>query len=475
MTSAVEIGSSVPQAAVEDITPAGIVDPLGISSKIKNDLFDRSGRAKENSLGLLTQVPLIGIGALGLGALFADHPPIAAVAALAAPYTLFCIESLRHLLEISLDEEKHSIMDKDLGYRADRLVYAGSGLSIDGTELKKGDNFYYLQLPYVKHKGQFAPDQLDSIRRLYAVAIKDFRTRVSARDYQAVAIDVQDNFIGADPLIKTAPRISRKALLAGKDATTLNSNVQAAIFPRETLDLMALEPREIFERAVDALDQSIGRKISGARLIEELRGLRFQSGERMFGEARRLRVKVDHLFDSQAEALFNGLPEVSVDRSADIGFIRRRSGSHPTLTATKALRGELLQQISYTQGDKRTLLRLDRVLDEVIALDSKDRAILLSYAISHMLNSAEMLEEMIREKGLNKEAVLKDLADWDITVEDGKWIMPLAALPRLRRMPNIYKKTLLTAVVAGAVFTGGKAVSEIVNFKLPPMPAIAAG
>jgi len=53
-------------SAVEDITPAGIVDPLGISSKIKNDLFDRSGRAKENSLGLLTQVPLIGIGALGL-------------------------------------------------------------------------------------------------------------------------------------------------------------------------------------------------------------------------------------------------------------------------------------------------------------------------------------------------------------------------------------------------------------------------
>jgi hypothetical protein len=460
MAIAIERNFPIPrQAVVQELDqPEVAVDGLDKSAKIEKDLVDRVRESYEDTIktGMAT---LLFVG--GEVAILAFKDP--SFIPLGLPVVYFAAKGLKGGLIEEAKIEKHSILNK-LGYRADPFVYRGEKLQIGHDTLEDGDNCYRLRLPEVSgENNELSPEQKVAIADLYAQCLSDFSIKTAQRDYRIVFVELGSDFAKQSPLFKNVPQITKGELLEGKNITVTSSDMPVAVMSREALDAMTLEQSEIFERAVNALEESIGRKIDGKLLTQELKRLKFKKGEDLLTEARRLSIKLDHLVVSEGERQFNGVLDTFIDRTPedeDCKYVlRKRLGQHPVLTVAKSLKGESLQQIKYERGDKRTLLKLDRDLDDIIAMtiDAKERVLLLSYRISQMLKSSEFLAEIAKEPSFGRDKVLERLQELGLKIK----YPPNDEISPRHRLATALRSALLAAAVSGILIAGGRIAVEV--------------
>ncbi len=455
MAIAVEMGSTRSRAVVQELDqPRVQTDDLGKTARIKIDLEDRRREFYENGAAALTSLPLFAFAA---GAVLGGGLPFIPCL---LPTSYFYLKFYKNSIEQER-AEKHSIINETLGYRADRFVYRGKGLKIGRVELRNGDNFYRLKLLEIGCKDQeLSPEQEEVIGQSYTYCLDDFRKKTSQRDYRAVVIDAGRGFIRGNLLAVNTHQVRREEFFEGKDVSIDSPDTPVAVLSKEVFDMMSLKPEEVFEQAVDALEQAVGRKINVRLLIQRLRELRLKVGEELFTEAKNLSKELDHLFDSEVDGRFNGLPETFIDRTQDVGYARRKVGVHPRLSRIRSSRGDFLQQVTYTQGDKRTLLRLDRSLEEAMSLNPRDRALFLADAISRILKSPKILREVAQPVSLSPIEIHERLKELGLEVgETNNEVIH----PKPKRFAYAVKNGLLAMVLTGIMITGGKATVEAIN------------
>lgn len=472
MAIAIERNFPIPQQAViqELDMPEVAVDDLGKNVKLKTDAVDATRGASEKlaAAAIVTATELF----ISLGGVNGDLAPY--FVTLATGFYFVARAGKRALAMREADQ--HKVTNYDLGYEAGRLVYSGEEIEVGGIKLKKGDNIYRVKFPKVVCMNREpSPAQEEAVSRLHARILEHLRKRTAQRDYQTVCIELDSDFAKRDPLFKNMPQITRGELLEGKNIMVTSSDMPIAVLSREVFDAMCFEPSEIFERAVNALEQSIGRRIDGKFLTQELKRLKFKKGEDLLTEARRLSVKLDHLVDSEGERQFNGVPDTFIDKTPedeDCKYVlRKRLGQHPVLSVVKSLKGEFLQQIRYERGDKRTLLKLDRDLDDIIAMtiDAKGRALLLSYRISQMLKSPEFLAEIAQPTQPSTPQILQKLEELGVK-RSSPGMELMGFVPKPGRLVNAAKNAFLAMALTGILVAGGRTGVEAGN----GMPTIFA-
>src|ERR1035437_5515197 len=447
----------MPTETIREVTSPVKTESLQAIRRIKTDEIDRRVSALSFAGKTIYTMPF------GLAATF-----ITGGVPLFAPVAYY---SLRTLGEgVGEIDDKQKKTDQDLKYEATRLVYRGEGLGDRGLQLKKGDNFYYVRLPdfTIKRRDPLASEQIEAMSELYGYILEEVKDGISGKDYSAIAIGLNNIAVPhSNPGIETAPKKRMVDLLEGKNAVVNLPELEAAILSSEVFEAMTLTYDEIFQKTIDALEAEIGIKISGRLLIAELRALRSKPWEERLAEAARLRKKLDIFSNSQAEALFNGLPVVELDKPNGIP-VKKRLELHPSLQIVQSLKGAFLEQISYAQGDRRRLVKLDKPLEQVLAVDSKYKPLLLAYALSQILSTPESLREATRDKQVSKEDLLKKLDELGILIFEQK---PLINKDKLRsrqlgrRVRDMIIAGLLSTAVMRAEIAGIRAVEQIANMQ----------
>lgn len=375
------------------------------------------------------------------------------------------VESFYSERQIKKIETRHSIQNSDPFYNAERIVYKGVGLETNGFRLNKGDNLYYVNLPVPRSIGQniptaplnISPEQLGLLSQYYSLILRDLRDKTAQRDYQGVVLDFGYLLNPENPNLKkygNAASVTNTQLFEGKNIKQTDQTSTTLLLPREVLETVPLSPDDIFNKAVDALEADIGDKISGVDLVARLRNLGKIPKDARIEEAIALRHRLDNLFNLQAETRFNSLPDVSIERTP-LGPVRKKSQIHPTLKVTQNSKGVFLEEISYSRGDRQFLVKLDVPIEEALKPGSKDRTLLLTYAVSEMLSTPEKIMEATEEEALDPIAIYDKLRKTGIS---------LAAPRELYVAPKSHKylKGVRDIALVGAIGIGTLNVAQAI-------------
>src|SRR3990167_590498 len=118
---------------------------------------------------------------------------------------------------------------------------------------KKGDNFYFIQLPIMPHDLESSPETLNAWLDAYNYSIDDIKERLKDKNYQFVAIDADIPGQSHDPF-SSATKTTRKEIFAGKQGRKIKEEQkQSLLFTREEFESLIESPHEIFEKLTRAL------------------------------------------------------------------------------------------------------------------------------------------------------------------------------------------------------------------------------
>lgn len=385
---------------------------------LKEDILDIKAKDKNSSIVLkagLFPAFLSAVGGAGIAFGTQNLSPEATIgAALVSAVGFFSMmEGLREKGNSSEKVEKQTKTDSytsaTLGYHTDTLVYSGNPLRVGDLTLKKGDNFLYLTLPYLSVPFLGADqnptqEQIKAITELNSLVLRDIKDGFPMRysvNLKGIAVEVPGGLKHADlPSSLDTSRPHKKGdILEGKslEMDEFEKAKELLFIPiKDFIQIpftRTLNPQ--FEAMVNAYELLIGDKIVGKRIIAQLRNLPNVPFSQGYEKARGIKREIDKVFAVSAESMFNGLPNVTMERDENQNPRRIRSDEHPTLRVIHSSKGTFLEQTSYTKGDRRNVVKLDLPRDEILNTDSRYKPLLLSNYLSDVLGDPIALRRAI--------------------------------------------------------------------------------
>lgn len=312
-------------------------------------------------------------------------------------------------------EQQHSIVDNSVGFRADRCVYQGKNpLKVSQEVVTKGDNFYFIQLPYLYSPKDKAVNQegvFNLWRDTWDYSFKKLKHSLAQKDYKFVAINlpyqedvIKDNYSNFENL-------PRKTIFEGKQAEMWGKDMVTLVFSKEAFEAFASSPQELFLKAVDGLGDHIFYELLTVARTAETQEERQRAKELLVG-------RLNQILYSQIEQHFNTLPEVQLGQTQP-NFEPVKQRMHFYSSIAKTEEGLAFVKTNITTGEinitpLEKLLRMEQMsLEEIIASSSRLKDAQLAYSLYQMLQKIPF-EELIRERLLTKEGILEKLAEYGI-------------------------------------------------------------
>jgi hypothetical protein len=276
-------------------------------------------------------------------------------------------------------------------------------------------------------------DGLKAVKDLYRFSIDHAKMQQTPNGH--IAVETPSYLKSETPAaLHNRPQLEKDRLLVGKHVDLNPHDANNMIFllqPGEIHNLF-LESDEIYKKLVASLEEVMGKKLSAKQVIADLKGLPSLPPDQLQERAAELRVRVNNIFGAFAESIFNGLPNVSISTTPEYGPIKNRREEHPHLVIRETSKGTYLEQVSYTKGDRRVLVKLDLFPEDATTNTTKMKPLLVAHALSVFLQNPE--ETVVPERSrLTRERVLK-------AIEKAGLVITPAAPPEERAIRSISNK-----------------------------------
>lgn len=312
-------------------------------------------------------------------------------------------------------EQTHSLTEQELGYRADRCVYQGkTPIEIGENTFKKGDNFYFIQLPSMPHDAvESSPEALDAWLDAYNYSVKDIREKIKDKNYQFVAIDTDISFLPSQQSFDSASKGSRKELLAGKQGRKIKEEQkQSLLFTRKEFEDLTMSPQEIFEKLTRALDDEMF--LHFLSLAKQAKTADEKSNARDL-----VKRRLNQILHLELEMRFNSTPEVR--RKLDKSLVPERQKIYQRSLMQETETGLLFVTVNDAEGEIHStpldilLQTKDQPIEEILASTRPIRKAQVAYILHNILRETE-LEDLIKEPIKNKDEIISNLNKHGIQV-----------------------------------------------------------
>jgi len=400
-----------------------------LDTKLKKDSVDKSPFDKPKDL--LRTIPSIGLPTLvwaGLITYYSNRNipniPLIENHGQAIDYTLlgslsvFAARGIKDVVTEQIQihrahktERTHSVAEEELGYRADRCVYQGEKpIEMGNDTFKKGDNFYFIQLPIMPHDLESSPEALNAWLDAYNYSINDIKERLKDKNYQFVAIDTDISGKSHDPF-SSAAKTTRKEIFAGRQGRKIKEEQkQSLLFTRDEFEDITMSPQEIFEKLTRALgDEMFSHFVSLAKQAK--------TPDEKSNSKNLVKRRLNQILHLQLEMQFNSTPEIRIARDSSLVPERQRVYERSLIQETDT--GLLFVTINDAQGEVHstpldTLLKTkDQPIDEIIASDRPIRKAQIAYILHNILRETE-LENLIKEPVKNKDEIISNLNKYGV-------------------------------------------------------------
>ncbi len=355
--------------AATEISPTG--------TKLKKDILDLSAKTNYEGGRYLWQLATVFVTAVAAGSGAFRLLPLSNIGAelmlLGLAWPIKNIISASREFNRAIDS-KLGIVDQDyaLGYRASQFVYQGDSIERHGISLKKGDNFMYVELPYLQN-----PDLKSDIHRY---ALSRIKKSMANQTISAVALPYETP--GLFPRENNVMPLESK-LFKGKG---IESRYQYSILvtPQE-FEALASFPNEEFTKVVEALDDRtvIELYAQARKENEDLEKLKRIEGL--------LLKRVDQILVQEVIGKMNG-PEIQFRRDVSQMYPERTT-VYPMSILRKTEDGYFFVKIQIPTGEIRSI------------------------PLDHLLKTADIpIESVINSTNIHKRAQLSYLV-WDFIRE----------------------------------------------------------
>lgn len=230
--------------------------PVEAEKPLERDVFDAisshmktSGGKIFDGISFAASMPAIvlaGVQSIYHGGQLENYLPMIPVAV----YSASQAANLNKLEAMNEKSRETREFMSDIGYNAWRMVYKGKEpLKAGLVELKNGDNFFHISLPEPEAKREWSSEELAFFIELYDFSLGILKESLKGKDYKAVAIEMP---IWLPNIAKNFTSIDRKSLFEDKKLEVLDG--KGIMLTREEFESLMISPREVFLKAVEALD-----------------------------------------------------------------------------------------------------------------------------------------------------------------------------------------------------------------------------
>src|SRR5258706_6132895 len=369
-----------------NVTNPPKVERPKLDTPLKTDAVDALAKINPLRTQTLTTAPAIGLDFLLSTAANSAFPSF-----LTATEGIYATETiLRGIFlgpDIRWNVKQHSFENRELHYSAERGVYKGKGITVEGFSLKSGDNFYYLNLPDFTLPGGAEPtsEQLHTMSETYSFIMDDIRTKISGKDYKAIIINVGNEEAGrTNTALSNTSTIERGRILEGKKVEVNDPKRQAVFLTREDFEGLHFNQREILHQALTSFEENLHGKHLSQDIIAGITALpKITQRDERLAAAHGLVKQLDSMFWGEAQILHNTFSDTSKDK---VFRLATKSNHHPIMkiievdveTEKGPTKRKKLIRISFTDG-KSPLGLVDLSLDEILAKPDKYRPMLLAF------------------------------------------------------------------------------------------------